>query len=139
MRLFHRPAQGRHGLPAPITWRRTLMRPLRSLCLLLLALTLAVPAFAVPGTTDRVPGATLLVPFFETGINSATHPHDTLLVVTNWLFADITFHYHVWDIDGNATGLNGNITLNALDSWSAAMRDLLNSASPAVRTQLTQG
>jgi hypothetical protein len=112
---------------------------LRSLCLLLLALTLAVPALAVPVSTDHVPAATLLVPFFETGINSASHPHDTLLVVTNWLFADITFHYHVWDIDGNATGLNGNITLDDLDSWSAAMRDLLNSASPAVRTQLTQG
>jgi len=115
------------------------MRSTRSLCLLLLALTLAAPAFAVPGAADRVPAATLLVPFFETGINSATHPHDTLLVVTNWLFADITFHYHVWDIDGNATGLNGNILLDDLDSWSAAMRDLINSASPAVRTQLTQG
>ncbi|HVG09282.1 MAG TPA: hypothetical protein VNM67_16365 [Thermoanaerobaculia bacterium] len=115
------------------------MRLTRSLCLLLLALTLAVPAFAVPGAADRVPAATLLVPFFETGINSTTHPHDTLLVVTNWLFADTIFHYHVWDVDGNATGLNGNITLNQLDTWSAAMRDLIGTASPAVRTQLTQG
>ena len=115
------------------------MRPIRCLCLLLLALTLAVPAFAVPGATDRVAGATLLVPFFETGINSGTHPHDTLLVVTNWLFANITFHYHVWDVDGNATGLNGNITLGSVASWSVAMRDLLNTAAPAVRTQLTQG
>jgi hypothetical protein len=115
------------------------MRSTRALCLLLLALTLAAPAFAVPGATDRVPGSTLLVPFFETGINSTTHPHDTLLVVTNWLFATITFHYQVWDVDGNATALNGNITLGNLDSWSAAMRDLLNTTSPAVRTQLTQG
>src|SRR5690349_16921738 len=115
------------------------MRSTRALCLLLLALTLAAPAFAVPGATDRVPASTLIVPFFETGINSTTHPHDTLLVVTNWLFGTVTFHYHVWDIDGNATGLNGNITLNSLDSWSAALRDLLNTASPAVRTQLTQG
>ncbi|MFL6198996.1 MAG: hypothetical protein ACJ76J_07455 [Thermoanaerobaculia bacterium] len=115
------------------------MRPTRALCLLLLALTLAAPAFAVPGATDRVPASTLLVPFFETGIDSTTNPHDTLLVVTNWLFATITFHYQVWDIDGNATALNGNITLNNLDTWSAAMRDLLSTASPAVRTQLTQG
>jgi len=115
------------------------MRPTRSLCLLLLALTLAVPAFAVPSATDRVPGATLLVPFFETGINSGTHPHDTLLVATNWLFANITVHYHVWDVNGNATGLNGNVLLGSLGTWSAAMRDLINSASPAVRTQLTQG
>lgn len=115
------------------------MRPTRALCLLLLALTLASPALAVPGATDRVPGSTLLVPFFETGIDSATHPHDTLLVVTNWLFADITFHYHVWDIDGNATGLNGNIVLGDLDTWDVAMRNLLATASPAVRTQLTEG
>ncbi len=114
-------------------------RSIRAACFLLLALTLAAPALAVPAAADRVPAATLLVPFFETGINSTTHPHDTLLVVTNWLFGNITFHYHVWDIDGTATGLNGNITLNSLDSWSAAMRDLINTAAPAVRTQLTEG
>ncbi|HVF61123.1 MAG TPA: hypothetical protein VNJ70_15055 [Thermoanaerobaculia bacterium] len=114
-------------------------RSLCAACFLLLALTLAAPALAVPGAADRVPAATLLVPFFETGIDSTTHPHDTLLVVTNWLIATLTFHYHVWDVDGNATGLNGNITLNALDSWSAAMRDLINTAAPAVRTQLTEG
>jgi hypothetical protein len=115
-------------------------RPLRALCFLLVTLfALASPALAIPGATDRVPAASLLVPFFETGINSTTNPHDTLLVVTNWLIGTFTFHYHVWDIDGNPTDLSGNITLNALDSWSAAMRDLLNTASPATRTQLTQG
>ncbi len=50
---------------------------------LLSLLTLAGPALAVPGATDRVPAASLLVPFFETGTNSTTHPHDTILVVTN--------------------------------------------------------
>lgn len=114
-------------------------RSIRCACFLVLALTLAAPAFAVPGATDRVPAATLLVPFFETGVNSTTHPHDTLLVVTNWLFGNITFHYHVWDINGTATGLNGNITLASLDTWDAAMRDLIATASPAVRTQLTTG
>lgn len=116
------------------------MNPLlRAACLLLLALSLGSPAQANPGSADRVPAATLLVPFFETGINVSTHPHDTLLVVTNWVFADITFHYHVWDVDGNPTGLNGNILLDDLDSWSVAMRDLIAGASPAVRTQLTEG
>jgi hypothetical protein len=114
-----------------------MQRAIFTVCLALLAL--AAPALAVPGATDRVPAATLLVPFFETGIDSGTHPHDTLLVVTNWLFADITFHYHVWDVDGNATGLNSNITLDDLDTWSAAMRDLINGAAPAVRAQLTEG
>jgi hypothetical protein len=115
-------------------------RPLRALCFLLVTLfALAGPAVAIPGATDRVPAASLLVPFFETGVNSSTHPHDTLLVVTNWLFASVTFHYHVWDVDGVATDLSGNITLNNLDSWSAAMRDLINTASPATRTALTEG
>ncbi|HEX6864334.1 MAG TPA: hypothetical protein VF414_16000 [Thermoanaerobaculia bacterium] len=115
------------------------MRLTRSLCLLLLALALAIPAFAVPGAPDRVPAASLLVPFFETGVNSATHPHDTLLVVNNWRTDNRRFHYHVWDIDGNPTDLNGNITLGSLGSWNVAMRDLLTVASPAVRTQLTEG
>jgi hypothetical protein len=115
------------------------MRPIRALCLLLVALALAAPAMAVPGATDRLPAASLLVPFFETGINSATHPHDTLLVVTNWRTDNRTFHYHVWDIDGNPTGLNGNITLGSLGSWNVALRDLLNTTSAAVRTQLTEG
>ena len=115
-------------------------RALRSLCFLLLTLVVAAaPALAVPGATDRTPAASLLVPFFETGVNSATHPHDTLLVITNWRADNRTFHYHVWDIDGNATGLNGNITLGPLGSWTAAMRDLLNTTSAGVRTQLTEG
>ncbi len=115
------------------------LRAIRSLCFLLLTLVLAAPAFAVPGATDRTPAASLLVPFFETGVNSAVNPHDTLLVITNWRTDSRTFHYHVWDIDGNATGLNGNITLGPLGSWSAAMRDLLNTTSAGVRTQLTEG
>ncbi len=112
---------------------------LRFACLSMLALTLATGAHAVPGATDRVAAASLLVPFFETGINPATHPHDTLLVVTNWLFGDVTFHYQVWDVDGNVTDLDGNIALSDLETWDAAMRDLLATASPAVRTQLTEG
>src|SRR5687768_4665020 len=116
------------------------MYRLRSLFLPFLALTLlAAPALAVPGTPDRVPAASLLVPFFETGINSATHPQDTLLVATNRDTGSRIIHFHVWDIDGNATGLHGNVTLGARASWDAAMRDLLAAADPSVRTQLTEG
>ena len=28
----------------------------------------------IPGATDKVSAATLLVPFFEVGVDSATHP-----------------------------------------------------------------
>ena len=108
--------------------------------MLALTLCLAAPALAVPGVTDRVPAASLLVPFFETGLDVGTHPHDTIMVVNSLhSISSRTFHYHVWDIDGNPTGLNGNIILGPLASWSVAMRDLLNAASPAVRAQLTEG
>lgn len=106
---------------------------------LLLLLASAVPSLAVPGATDRVPAATLLVPFFETGINAEFSPNDTLLVVTNWLFGNETFHYHVWDIDGNATPIHGNITLGSLGTWTAAMRNILNAATPEQRNLLADG
>jgi hypothetical protein len=114
-------------------------RPLRAVIALAFLAFLPLAAHAVPGATDRLPAASLLVPFFETGVNLGTHPHDTLLVVNNWRTDNRTFHYHVWDIDGNPTGLNGNITLGSLATWSVAMRDLLNGTAPAVRTQLTEG
>ena len=108
--------------------------------MLALKLCLAAPALAVPGATDRVPASSLLVPFFETGLDVGTHPHDTIMVVNSFReFLSRTVHYHVWDIDGTPTDLHGNVTLGARASWSVAMRDLLNSASPAVRAQLTEG
>ena len=106
---------------------------------MLLCLPIATPAEAIAGATDRTGAASLLVPFFETGIDVATNPHDTLLVVTNRILLPYLFHYHVWDIDGNPTALNGNIALSNAASWSAAMRDLLNTSAPAVRAQLTNG
>jgi hypothetical protein len=107
----------------------------------LLTLTIAGPVLAFPGIPDRVPAASLLVPFFETGINVATHPHDTLMVVTNTSMETVTFHYQVWDIDGYATILGGNVTLSRMQSWSAAMRDLIagSRGRPPAQEQLTQG
>jgi hypothetical protein len=119
--------------------RPSMWRPLRAVIALAFLAFLPLAAHAVPGATDRLPAASLLVPFFETGLDVNTHPHDTLLTVNNWRTDNRTFHYHVWDIDGNPTGLNGNITLGSLASWNVAMRDLLNATSPAVRTQLTEG
>ena len=112
-------------------------RALKVLCVLLLTLPFATQAFAIAGATDRKPAASLLVPFLETGIDVATNPQDTLLVVTStWIFP-VTIHYHVWDIDGNPTALYGNIALGS--TWSTAMRDQLNASTPAVRAQLTDG
>ncbi|EFK05706.1 conserved hypothetical protein [delta proteobacterium NaphS2] len=40
-------------------------------------------ADGIPGATDKVKAATLLVPFFEVGVDSSTHPLDTLLNLNN--------------------------------------------------------
>ena len=64
----------------------------------------------IPGATDKVSAGTLLVPFFEVGVDSATHPHDTLLVFWTVNGSAIA-HYQVWDIDGNPLALSGNVSL----------------------------
>ena len=95
-------------------------------------------AAGIPGATDKVNGATLLVPFFEVGVDSSTHPHDTLLVL--WSVdgsSSVKIHYHVWDIDGNAVALSGNMDLADTESWNTSMRSLISSASAAVKTALT--
>ena len=92
----------------------------------------------IPGATDKVKAASLLVPFFEAGIDSATHPEDTLLVVWAPVAAAGTkIHYHVWDVDGNDVGLYGNIDLGFVESWNTSMRGLISVASSAVKTALT--
>ena len=95
-------------------------------------------AAGIPGATDKVNAATLLVPFFEVGVDSSTHPHDTLLVL--WSVdgsSSVKIHYHVWDIDGNAVALSGNMDLADTESWNTSMRGLISSASAAVKTALT--
>jgi len=90
----------------------------------------------IPGATDKVTAATLLVPFFEVGVDSTTHPHDTLLVLSS-VGGSAKIHYHVWDVDGNAVAVYGNEDLVATGSWNTSMRGLLGSASSAVKTALT--
>lgn len=108
---------------------------------LLCILLFSTSAFAVGtgGTTNKAPAATLIVPFFEVGIDETEDPLDTLLVVTNTGGNATTFHYHVWDIDGNATTLNGNIDLANLQTWSGSMRALISGAASSVKDALTQG
>lgn len=110
---------------------------LQSLFLSLLVVPTAL--LAIPGTPDHVPAASLIVPYFETGIDSSVNPHDTLLAVNNQSNTSRIIHYHVWDIDGFATTIQGNVTLAPSRTWSAAMRNLIAAASPAAKSQLTQG
>ena len=93
----------------------------------------------IPGATDKVRGASLLVPFFEVGIAPATNPQDTLLVVVNTRAQSSAIHYHVWDIDGNATNLHGDVTMGPKETWSASMGDLISMASSADKDQLIDG
>lgn len=95
-------------------------------------------ADGIPGATDKVKAATLLVPFFEVGVDVSTHPIDTLLNLNN-VHSSIKIHYHVWDIDGNALGLYGNVDVSTNGSWSASMRALISSASSGVKSALTDG
>jgi hypothetical protein len=121
-----------------ISERRGKMRKIIFMMSFAIFLYYSGTVYALVGTTDRVPAATLLVPLFETGIDVETDPQDSLLVVTNVCSAR-KFHFHVWDRDGNPTDIQGNIDLNSLASWTAAMRDLINLASISDRTQLTEG
>ena len=122
-------------IPAARTTRRRLRR--YALGWLLAALA-ASAAAAIPGYPDRQPGASLLVPFFETGVDVVTGPEDTLLVVTNFGQAARTFHYHVWNVNGVAA-FSGNVTLAPVASWEVAMRDLIAPQPGPVRQSLTIG
>ncbi len=104
----------------------------------LAALLGAGVAYGIAGTPDHVPAATLLVPFFEVGIDSATHVENTLLVVHNVYMASVNVHYQVWDIDGEPV-FNGNLSLGSLESWSTSMYDLIALQTAGVKAALTQG
>jgi hypothetical protein len=93
----------------------------------------------IPGATDKVRVASLIVPFFEAGVAPATNPQDTILVVTSTSALTRIIHYHVWNIDGEASLLNANITLDPRETWSATMGDLISSASATTKTLLTDG
>jgi len=96
-------------------------------------------AGAVLGIPDHVPAATLIVPYFEVGINSATHPHDTLPVVTNAFFGTVTVHYEIWDVFGNLVDAFGNFTLGPIQTAPFSMRSLIAPLSGSQKTQLTDG
>jgi hypothetical protein len=97
-------------------------------------------AFAgIPGAMDKTPAATLIIPFFEVGINAATHPEDTFSIVYNRATTESKVHYHVWDKNGNATDLYGEQTLSGNETWAASMRGLITGSTAAVRTALDDG
>ncbi len=116
------------------------MKKLTCLTIFLLGFFVAGISFAgIPGTPDKTPAATLIVPFFEVGINSAQDPIDTLLTVSNVMTSQRWIHYHVWDINGEAVDLYDDENIHGSETWSVSMRTLIESSTSAVRTALTDG
>ena len=93
----------------------------------------------IPGTPDKTPAATLIVPFFEVGIDAAANPNDTFPVVYNRATTTSQFHYHVWDKNGNATDLYGDVTLTGNETWAGSMRNLINNSTATVKADLDDG
>lgn len=110
------------------------MKKIWSAVTLLLFMALSYgTAGAVYGIPDQIPSATLIVPLMEKGI-STSHATNTVVVNT---CSPVTVHYEVWDIDGNLTDIFGNVTITG--SWVSDFGSFLASATPAQRTQLTDG
>ena len=105
--------------------------------LVLLEISINVKAEdGLPGYPDKVPGASLIVPFFEVGVDANAHPEDTLLVVSNISTDNCTIHYHVWTIDGESTQLYGNFELSSNSSISFSVRAWINSSTEDVQNKL---
>jgi len=100
-----------------------------SIAILLPLLLLATSSSlsGVGGTPDVVPAASLLVPFFEVGVDVATDSEDTLLVVTNTTGSNVNLRLEAWDVHGRrVVALGRRVTLAPLASFAASMRDLIN-------------
>lgn len=93
----------------------------------------------VIGSLDQVRAATLVVPYFRVGIDSAANPDDTLLVVTNRSETPQRIHYEVWDVNGIPAALFGDVLLPANGSEPLSMRALITAADAAVGSDLTLG
>ncbi len=99
---------------------------MRSAALLLAAaclLALAVPANAVICTVDDVPGATLLLPYFEVDLGN-TNGVTTLFSINNASATAVLAHVVVWS-DLSVPVLDFNVYLTGYDVQSINMRDIL--------------
>src|SRR4029079_61701 len=104
-----------------------------AVCSLLLS---SAPSRAgIPYFPDHVPAATLIVPFFEVGVDVNNSSNDTLLVVSNVVDANRIIHYHVWNRMGVPV-FSGDVLLGSRGHWSASMRDLIRPLGSAKKDLL---
>lgn len=101
-------------------------------------LLIATPSLGVMGVDDHVPASTLIVPFFEVGIDVAQNPHDTLPIVYN-KDNGVTVHWEVYTRDGVPV-FSGNQSIGTTVTWNGSMRDLINNvATVGERAMLVDG
>lgn len=94
----------------------------------------------IAGTPDVVPAASLLVPFFEVGVEIATDSEDTLLVVTNTTDSAVNVRLEGWDVHGHrVVALGRRVTLGPRDTFPVSMRDLINTLQSPDRELLRRG
>jgi len=100
------------------------------LCLALLSLLgLGGQAFAVIGTIDDVPAATLLLPYFEVDINAATPSGvNTLFSINNASATAVLAHVTVWS-DQSIPVLDFDVYLTGYDVQTISLFDILKNGN----------
>jgi hypothetical protein len=111
---------------------------LRTVAWIAVVLPVATASAGIPGQPDVVPAATLIVPFFETGIDGGVNPHDTLLVVTNNTGGNVRVHSTYWAVDGTAVAFRNDL-VGPRGTLALSIRDLLSTASQGIRDAFTEG
>jgi hypothetical protein len=84
---------------------------------------LAMPAFAITGTVDDVPAATLLLPYFEVDLDDANGV-TTLMSINNASASAALAHVVLWT-DLSVHVLDFNVYLTGYDVQSINLRDIL--------------
>src|SRR6188768_1710434 len=97
------------------------------LLLAVLGLLAASQAFAVIGTIDPVPAATLLVPYFEVDIANADGIN-TLFSINNASATAVLAHVTVWT-DQSVPALDFDVYLTGYDVQTINLRDIFVSGN----------
>src|SRR5687768_8792189 len=97
---------------------------LRSLLSLAVVLVAAPPALAVIGTTDNVPAATLLLPYFEVSLDDETDVN-TVMQITNASASAVLGHVTLWTDLGVPT-YSYDIYLTGFDTATIDLRLLFH-------------
>lgn len=94
-------------------------------CLALVSLLgLGGQAFAVIGTIDDVPAATLLLPYFEVDVNNTVGGVNTLFSINNASATAVLAHVTIWT-DQSIPVIDFDVYLTGYDVQTISLRDIL--------------